>query len=49
MNIICIALNATPLNELLKLADDGCTFDIEDGRITGVYGTGEQDGSGKAV
>lgn len=37
MNLVCMALNMTPLHELMRLADDGCTFDIEDGRITGVH------------
>ena len=40
MNIICIALNTMPLHELGKLAADGCTFDIGDGRITGVHEEG---------
>lgn len=37
MNLICNVLNTMPLQELVRLADDGCTFDIEDGKITNVY------------
>lgn len=40
MNIICIALNMMPIYELEKLAADGCTFEIEDGKITGVHEEG---------
>lgn len=37
MNLICNVLNTMPLYELEKLSNDGCTFDIEDGKITGVH------------